>query len=71
MTNEELERGFDDAREQWNAKNVRQVDDDYELRRLARYFFWAGSTFGVQATKQIYAEGYNRQQEIINETTEN
>lgn len=56
MTNEELEQGLNDAVQRWNQDNVTQVGDDYELHRLVRYFFWAGSTFGVQATKNIYAE---------------
>lgn len=56
MNNSELEKGFYDAVQQWNQKNVRRVGEDYELSRLARYFFWAGSTFGVQVAKQIYSD---------------
>lgn len=56
MTNEELEKGFNNAKEQWNGANVQQVGDEYHLNRIARYFFWAGGQFGVSITKEIYSE---------------
>jgi hypothetical protein len=50
MSNEELETAFDDAAERWSNENP-MID-----RRMARYFFFAGSTFGTQAVGKLYGE---------------
>lgn len=56
MTNEELEKGFVDAQQQWIDANPATAFSS----KQQRYFFWAGSQFGVKVTRAIYDESFNR-----------
>ena len=49
MTNEELEAGYDAALAEYNDKAGMGANE-------ARYFFWAGATFGTQLCQKIYSE---------------
>ena len=52
MTEQELEAGFGEAAYKWLKKHgVMET-------RVARYFFFAGATFGVQAVTTIEKEHF-------------
>lgn len=56
MTNEQLEKGFIDASKQWDKSHPANNPDEFLKSTSARYFFFAGSEFGVAITKEIYNE---------------
>jgi len=61
MTNEAIEKEFDEAQLQWLRANP-NVDFD---TRQHRYFFFAGSEFGLSAAQRMYNESHERQVAII------
>jgi hypothetical protein len=52
MTNEQIEAAFEAARYEWIAKSGEESDK-------ARYFFFAGSQFGLESTREIYNESHS------------
>lgn len=56
MTNQELEQGFIDASKQWDRSHPANNPNEFLRNTAARYFFFAGSEFGVSITKEIYSE---------------
>lgn len=52
MTNQELDEAFTKAQRKWLANNKGVGYSSIQQS----YFFWAGSQFGVDVTKQIYNE---------------
>ena len=52
MTDKELEDAFDETAKTWSDENP-MID-----RRMARYFFFAGASFGMEVTAKIHDQHY-------------
>lgn len=52
MTDQEMEVAFEKAYLRWQEANPSETINNSD----ARYFFWAGSEFGLQSAQQIYGE---------------
>lgn len=62
MTNEQLEEGFVAASKQWDKPHPANNPDEFLKNTAARYFFFAGSEFGVDITKGIFSETLGQKQ---------
>lgn len=56
MEDEEVEKAFSEAQEQWRAENRATIT------RGARYFFLAGVTFGMEAAAKIHDKVYGEEE---------
>ena len=56
MTNEQIELAFNEASKRWDAEHPLNNPGEFANSRHARYFFFAGSEFGLASAKGIYAE---------------
>lgn len=54
MTNEELETAFTEAQDRWLVANPSTAFN----RNQQRYFFWAGSEFGMKVVGEIHRNTY-------------
>jgi hypothetical protein len=60
MTNEQIENAFNEAQERWHAENKGTPHYDSQQR----YFFSAGSEFGLASAKEIYNESHGEERQI-------
>lgn len=59
MTDEQAEKAFTEAQERWIAQNAPFNS------KSQRYFFFAGSEFGLASAKEIYNESLDNVAAII------
>ena len=57
MTDEQIESAFNDALRRWQDEHG---DDVLGGRQMVRYFFFAGSEFGLASAKEIYSETFQQ-----------
>lgn len=55
----EIEKAFEEAQKKWNEEASVGSNENYHARK-ERFFFFAGSEFGVAATKKIYNETFGK-----------
>ena len=56
MTDEQIETAFNEAQERWNKQHPYEAIN----HAAARYFFFAGSEFGLASAKEIYSETFQQ-----------
>lgn len=64
MTDEQAEKAFNEAQERWIAHNPAVPFNS----KSQRYFFFAGSEFGLASAKEIYSESMDNVAAIIDYT---
>ncbi len=64
MTDREIEKAFDEAQKKWLDESSPTFTD----RKKQRYFFFAGSEFGLAQAKKIYGESMENVGKMIGET---
>lgn len=56
MKDAEIEKAFTEASDRWDAKHPQNNPGEFRKSTFARFFFFAGSEFGLASAKEMYNE---------------